>query len=119
MQERRRLVRWQINSPATVQLEGQGNPFDCNIEDINPRGVKMRSSQEWKKDNNLALNLALSPELSLNIETAVVWNKAQGTDNLCGLYFTRIKDTDRERIFGFVQENFPRQIGAQFWKGLV
>ena len=119
MQERRQFARWQVNRQASVKLQGQDNPFDCKIEDIGFKGLKIHSTQELKKDSSLALDITLDHSLSLNIEASVVWNKALGADNICGLYFTRIKDIDKEKIYKFVQNNFPKQIGLRLWKGIV
>lgn len=118
MEERRRFVRWQINSPASVQIEGEDNPFDCNIEDINPRGMKMHSAYALKPESNLRLKLALNPKLSLDLEAAVAWDRVEQADHVCGLCFTRMQSKDREKIFEFVQQNFPEQISQQFWKGV-
>ncbi|PIP20866.1 MAG: hypothetical protein COX40_02465 [Candidatus Omnitrophica bacterium CG23_combo_of_CG06-09_8_20_14_all_40_11] len=119
MEERRRFVRWQVNRQASVKLRDQDNPFDCKIKDIGLKGLRIYSPQELKKDSNLALSIALGYELSLNIEASVAWNKAVGADNICGLYFTRIRDIDKEKIYEFVRKNFPEQIEQQLWKGVV
>lgn len=79
----------------------------------------MHSPQELKKDSNLALSITLGYELSLNIEATVVWNKVLEADNICGLYFTRIRDMDKEKIYEFVQRNFSEQIKQQIWRGVV
>lgn len=118
-QEHRQFARWRVNQEVSVRLEDRENPFDCKIEDIGLKGLRMRFPQELNTDNNLVLSIALGNGLLLNIEASVAWNKVEGTGNICGLYFTRIRDIDKEKIYDFVQRNFPEQIKKQLWKGVA
>jgi len=119
MEERRRFVRWQVNRQASVKLQGQDNPLECKIEDVSLKGLRIHSPQEFKKDSNLALSIALGYELFFNIEASVAWNKAVGADNIYGLYFTNIKDVDKEKIYRYVYGNFPEQIKQRVWKAVM
>jgi hypothetical protein len=117
MEERRQCGRWQVNYLASVKLQGQDNPFECKIEDVGLKGLKIHSSQELNQDSPLALSIALDDEFSLDIEASVTWSNTQ-EDNIYGLYFTKIKDMDKENIFNYVSMNFPELIKQQIWKGI-
>lgn len=119
MQERRRTGRWQIDSQASIKMPGQDNPFDCKIEDINFKGLKIHSSQELDIEGSLALNIALGYGLSFDVEAAVAWNKIAGADNIYGLYFTKIKESDKEKVYEFIREHFPDKIKQQVYTGIA
>jgi len=119
MQERRYSGRWQIDSQASVKIPGHAHPFYCTIDDINFKGLRIRFSQYIDMDNVLTLGIALGSELSLNIETAVAWNKAVGPDNVYGLVFTKIKDSDKENIYKFIQRNIAEKIRQQVYRDII
>ena len=119
MQERRCSGRWQINSQANVKIPGHAHPFYCTIDDINFKGLRLSFSQYMDMANVLPMEIALSNELSLNIEAAVAWNKAVGSDNVYGLFFTKIKDNDKENIYKFIQKNFADKIRQHIYRDLV
>jgi hypothetical protein len=119
MEERRQCGRWQVNNLASVKLEGRDTPLVCKIEELGFKGLRIKSPQELKKDSILALSIALDNEVSLNIEAAVVWSNTQGTDNICGLCFTKIKDKDRGHIYRYVHRNCREQLKQQMWQGVM
>lgn len=119
MGERRECGRWQIDRLASVKLQDQYNPFDGKIEDISFKGLRIHSSQELKKDSNIALSIVLDNESSLNIEASLAWDDTQGANNIYGLYFTKIKGEDKEKIYEFVRENFLEQIKQRPWEGVI
>jgi len=119
MENRRRIIRWKINKEASIRLPEDQNPLVCNLEDINLRGMRIRSAQQIPPNNNMTLDMVLGPGFSLSkIDVSVVWQKASGGANTYGLCFTRIKDSDKEIISNFVRSNFPEQIKKQLWSGL-
>jgi hypothetical protein len=119
MQERRYSGRWQIDSQVSVKIPGHAHPFYCTIDDINFKGLRIRFSQYIDMDNALTLGIALGSELSLNIEAAVAWNKGVGPDNVYGLFFTKIKDSDKENIYKFIQRNFAEKIRQQVYRDII
>ena len=119
MQERRHSGRWEINSRANVKICNQTQLFNCTIDDINFKGLRLRFPQSINMNNAAEMHIALGDELFLNIEAAVAWNKADDTDTVYGLFFTRIKDSDKESIYKFIQKNFAEKIKQQVYRDLV
>jgi len=99
-------VRWRLGKQISIKLQSCGNPFICKADDISLKGLKIRSARALKWSGDLKMTVALGYELFLNnIEASVVWAKKEGEENIYGLYFTRIKDSDKEAICQFVRDN--------------
>jgi hypothetical protein len=118
MSERRSAFRWQISQQARVKLEGAPDFIHCQIKDINLKGLRISSALKLAKDAFSKFNLFLDEGCILNIEAWVVWHKTIGDLNSYGLYFTRVKDMDKEKIYRFVQQSHPEQIKKQYCQGL-
>jgi len=98
-----------------VQLEGQ-EPLSCSLRDINFKGAKVCLEQRLEQDVRLKINLCLTADCSLQLEAWVVWHKHTEGSHSHGLYFTKIKDSDKERIHQFIQNNFRGQMSKQIWQ---
>ena len=119
MQDRRRFVRWQIDREAQVKLEAAQPPAACTIHDINFKGVRISLKQKLSLDKPLKINMDLSREFSsFELEVWVAWHKTIDGYNLYGLYFIKIRDLDKERIYQFMRGYFPEKINQQWWKDL-
>jgi hypothetical protein len=119
MNERRNIPRWQINRQAKVKLEGAESFTDCQVKDINFKGIQISLGLKLQKDSFLKLCISLVEDYILDIETWVVWHKTIGDSNTYGLYFTRIKDNDKEKIYRFVHKFCPEQIKRQFYQDTI
>jgi hypothetical protein len=118
MMDRRRSNRWQIGWQSKLKLEGAQNHCNCIVRDINFKGLNICSAIRFPRDTFLKLSLELCDDLCLDIEAWVAWHRTVESKNIYGLYFTRIKDPDKESIYQFIGKNFPKQLYAQVWKGL-
>ena len=120
MQEHRHIIRWQINREARVKLEGAGDFIDCRIKDINFKGICIALKEKLPVDSFLKLSIALSEEFVLeDTEVWVVWHKSSREGlNHHGLYFNRIKDSDREKIYQFSCKYFSEALRKQQWSGI-
>lgn len=118
MGERRSTFRWQISQQARVKLEGAADFVHCQIKDINLKGLQISSALKLAKDAFSKFNLFLSEGCILNIEAWVVWHKTIGDLNSYGVYFTRVKDQDKEKIYQFVHQSHPEQIKKQYRQDL-
>jgi hypothetical protein len=114
MKENRRFVRWVINKKADLRVSCESKTLACAVSDISYKGMKLHSCEELVKDTPVNLNLSIGEELNINVEAQVVWNKMLEGANACGLYFTRIKDADKEGIYEYVRKNFPEQMKNRF-----
>lgn len=114
MQDFRKLTRWQISQPAKVRLEGAFYDADCHIKDINFKGMQVILGLKLTTDTYINLRLILSPEISLDVQVWVAWHKTIDGRNTYGLYFSKITDADKDRIYKFVYKNVPDKVLAGF-----
>lgn len=118
--DRRQIIRWRINWQAKIKLEGAEAPADCRIHDINLKGIKISLAQKLTRDAFLKFNLILSDEfVSDIIEAWVAWHKIIEDKNLYGVYFTKIRDLDKEKIYQFIRKNFSNEMSKQWFKELA
>lgn len=117
MHEQRRFARWQINREAKIRLAGAVASMTCTIHDIGFMGARISLTQRLPKDTPLKINIILPNEFAcLDIEIWVVWHKKIMDVNIYGVYFTRIKDIDKENIYKFMRRYFPEQFNKQWWQ---
>jgi hypothetical protein len=115
MTDRRRFVRWGINRDLKVKLEGAEACLDCTIKDISFRGCNASLQLKLPKDQFLKLSIVLSDDSVINIEAWVAWHKTTDCFNCYGIYFSKIKDGDKEIIYQFIRRNFPHLMNYQWW----
>ncbi|MCX5703951.1 MAG: PilZ domain-containing protein, partial [Candidatus Omnitrophica bacterium] len=106
MPDHRSCPRWQVNWQARLKLEGQEEHAPCTLRDINFKGARVCLEQKLSVDTRLNLNLCLCPEASLEVEVWVVWHRNIGELNEYGVYFSKIKEADKEKIYQFMNSNF-------------
>lgn len=115
MQERRGIPRWQIDRQTKLKLEGAEAFAKCQLKDISFRGLQIALGIKLPKDTFLKLSLVLAEECILNVEAWVVWQKSIEVMNVYGLYFSRIRDADKEKIYQFLRRDFPGQLSQRWW----
>lgn len=115
MKSRRQVARWQAHRQARVKLEGSGSFVDAQLSDISLKGLKITLSEKLPIDQHFKLDLVLSDEFNLCVEVWVAWQKTFDNLNTYGLYFSKIKDSDKERVYQFIRKDFPAQINRQWW----
>lgn len=117
MDNRRRFARWQIDRQVKVKLEGAEIFTDCTVKDISFKGLMVSLAMKLHLDTFLKLTLALAEELIMELEVWVAWHKNVDGHNLYGFYFSRITDSDKEKIYQFVRKFYPQQLAKQWWIG--
>lgn len=115
MEELRRFTRWQINRQAKIKLEGAAVHADCIIKDINLKGLQVALKMRLPKDSFTKFALVLSANHVLDVEAWIVWHKPVAETNVYGFYFSRIHDTDKEKIYRFLRSDYPGQVNQQWW----
>jgi hypothetical protein len=118
MPDHRSCPRWQVNWQASLRLEGSQESSSCVLRDINFKGARIHSEQKFAQDTCLKLNLCLTQDCSLEIEAWVCWHKTMEGMNVYGLYFTKIRESDKEKISQFMWNNFRSQMAKQIWEGV-
>jgi hypothetical protein len=111
----RRFKRWQINWQIKLKLNDAPNFVNAQVMDIGYMGMRLVLSQKLPEDKLLRLVVALSDAFVLNVEAWVIWHKIIDGYSDYGLYFTGIKDTDKEKIYLFIQQYFPEELNKQWW----
>lgn len=102
MQERRRLARWQVNQHAALKLEQVTEELLCQIKDINSKGVEVTLNTKLPQDSRLKISLRLSENYTVEAEVWVARHKVINGINHYGLYFSKIKDADKDKIYKFI-----------------
>ena len=116
MKDRRQLIRWHINKETNVRIQGQDKSVPCVVDNINVKGLKIYSRQQLAKEGNVSLAVELGRDFSFDIEAAVAWSKALGGGYVSGLYFTSIKDSDKEKLYHFIVQCCSEQMKEHHWK---
>lgn len=119
MQLRRRFARWQINTEARLNLEGASDGKDCTLHDINYNGARISLAAKLSRDTVLKVRICLSRDVAFCAEAWIVWHKLMEGINVYGLYFTKIKDADKEKISKFVRSDFTHEFSKEWWKDLT
>lgn len=115
MYDRRRFVRWQINKQARVKMDGAVAFAQGLVRNINFKGLQLSLKIKIPEDKFLKLTLVLTQDFTMEVEVWVTWHKVFDGYNNYGLYFTKIRDSDRERIYILIRSDYPEQINRQWW----
>lgn len=118
MQERRSCTRWQTNRSAEVKLEGALAYAHCVVNDINFKGMRISLKQHLTLDKFLKMTIMFSEGFCFDVEVWIVWHKRVMETEMYGFYFSRIKDSDKEKIYQFIRRYFAKQMAKQWWKGV-
>lgn len=111
MLERRNLARSQVNKCAILKLANNGGEKNsawikrdkspdllCQILDINHAGAQILLNAKLPGDSALKMKLQIGDDSVIDAEVWVTWHKAINGSNHYGLYFSEIKDIDKEKI---------------------
>lgn len=116
MKDRRHYVRWQINRNVKVRLGSTVTDVTCVIYDLNFKGAKISLAQRLPLDRPLKINISLLEGFVFEVEIFVVWYKQVMDRNVYGVYFTRIKDSDKETIYKFMRRDYPGVLNKLWWQ---
>ncbi|MFN7171083.1 MAG: PilZ domain-containing protein, partial [Candidatus Omnitrophota bacterium] len=110
MQERRKITRWSIHKPVEIKLSGAETFIEAQLLDINFKGLQISLKPKLPKDTVVKFLLVLSKDLTLEIEAWVMWQRTIDVHNIYGLYFTKVSDNDKEKIYKFIYKHSPQEI---------
>jgi|GEM_PF-4372715 len=113
-QDRRQLPRWQIGKEARISLEDSGEFGYCHIEDMNLKGMCLSLPEEIKIDGPVHMTIAFPDNLDFEVEAEIPWARQGKEEYLYGLSFSRIKDTDKDRIFKYINSTCAPQFKARW-----
>lgn len=133
MNELRKLPRWQINQHAAFKLEqavsqkvvvwpSKAKPTKkllCQVKDINIRGAKIALNTKLPEDEAFRISLQLSKDCSIDAEVWVARSKVVNGINHYGLFFSKLKDVDKDKIYKFINRYSSRNSPGQPWRPAV
>lgn len=118
MTELRRFVRWKISKGLKMKLEGAETCANCTVNDISFGGCSVSSQLKLPLDTYAKLTIVLSDDSAINIEAWVAWHRTTAGFNSYGVYFSRISDADKETLYQFIRQNYPKLMYNQWWQGI-
>jgi hypothetical protein len=69
------------------------------------------------QDTAFRIHLSLSDDFSFSAEAWVVWNRVIDGVNHYGLYFSRLKDVDKDKIYRFINKHCQVEMMNKWWSG--
>ena len=89
------------------------------MHDLNFNGARISLNQRLPRERLVKMKISLSDEFTLEIKIWVVWYKSIDGINVYGLYFTKINEEDREKIYKFVYKCFPEEVSKKWGQETV
>jgi len=115
--EHRKLPRWQINRKGALKLD-QAEEVVCQVKDINYKGAGIILNTNLPLDAEVKIQLQLTPDCSIDAQAWIVWHKVINGTNHYGIYFSRIKDVDKDKIFKFINMFHHDDLKQRCWSGI-
>lgn len=113
--DRRQLPRWSVHKQAKILWSAKHEISPCVIEDLSLKGMCLSMPQPFPAEKSLKPILMLSDVIDLEIETQVTWRKQTTEGYFQGMSFSKIKDSDKDRIFQYINSNCSKQLKDQWW----
>jgi len=110
--------RWEIERQIKAKIGREGAFVSCRIKDINFKGLQILTSEKIGKDSFVKLSLVLDEEFTLNVDAWVVWSKVMDGLNCYGMYFSKMKDSDKQIIYKFIYKYYSKEMISKCWEGL-
>ncbi|MCK9432051.1 MAG: PilZ domain-containing protein [Candidatus Omnitrophica bacterium] len=110
MHERRKLKRWHIDRRVLCKLKQITNDLYCQIKDINYSGAQVVLNVELPLRTAFKMSLRLSDQYTVDVRAWVTWHKVEGGSNHYGVYFSQIKDADKDKINKFINIFYPDDV---------
>lgn len=120
MNEKRAIPRWQLERSIKVLLEGAEKEADATLHDLNLKGCRIHLGPKLEHDALIKMRLCLGEGCSIWVEGWVAWRRPiNGRGHIYGVYFTNMKDSDRQKLYEFVRQNFTDQMQKTWWGGIM
>jgi hypothetical protein len=116
--ERRIAGRWGMERQVKAKIDKEGEFVSCWIKDINFRGLQLLTPEKIDKDSFVKLSLVLEERSVLNVDVWIVWSKILDGLHCYGMYFSKIKDSDRQLIYKFINKYYSEEMASKCWEGL-
>ena len=107
--ERRNLPRWKISANATIKWVGQEDYVDCSIKDLNLKGFAVIITKDIPQ-NCGSVDINFHERFFFNVEISIIWHKQAEGKHIYGVKFTRLRDSDKEKIYQMMCLDFPQHM---------
>ena len=104
--EKRLLPRWDISAPAKIRYAGEESYLACEVKNLNLKGFAVIIGQPLP-DQCAQTTLYFNENFFFTVDVERVWHNESNGRHIYGFKFTRIRDTDKEKIFKMIQQDFP------------
>ncbi len=117
MDERRQLPRWEIKKEAKVWMSQTQGFSHCIIEDIHLKGMCVSFNRPLPQQGPVKMSFAIGDNFDLiKIEAQIPWSKVDQGRYVYGLSFNKIADTDKDRIYQYINTNCYDQIKNKWFQ---
>ena len=119
LDERRSLVRWEVNQPAEIRVDEEcAAGIPCTVKDISLKGMCVFLPRKVFPEALSRINIALADTLQFRTDASVAWSQ-EAEENCCyGLSFNSVDDTTKGRIYNYIESNFPEELRKQWWRDI-
>jgi len=108
--EKRLLPRWKISCPAKIKWQGAQDYAACEVKDLNMRGFSLALAEKIPESSCRA-ELYFNDKYFFDVEICVTWHKVVEGKQVYGIKFLKVRDSDREKIYQMMKENFSGCFG--------
>ena len=116
MDERRQLPRWEIKKEVKVLLPQSQGVGSCFIEDMHLKGMCVSFNKPLQLQNPMRMGFAIGNNSDfIKIEANRTWMKEDRGRYVYGLIYSKIADSDKERIYQFINANCYDQLKDKWW----
>lgn len=117
MDERRQLPRWKIKKETKVWMQGEpSNARHCIIEDMHLKGMCVSFNEQLPQQQSVRMSFALSDNFDLiKIEAEIPWAKEDQGRYVYGMFFNKIIDSDKDRIYQYISSHCSQQLKDKWW----
>jgi hypothetical protein len=108
-QVQRRFTRWRVGYGAKVRVDDATIPLSCQVEDLSLKGIRLALGIKLAENRPLKLLIDFADDFVLEVEAWVAWHKMAADFHSYGLFFTRINDAMKDKIYHFIQRYFSEE----------
>lgn len=116
MRVKRHFMRWRVDQKVEVKFTGVSRFVNAVIRDISLMGMQISLDEELPGERSFPLTVRLAGGVQWNVEPWVAWHSLDERTHVYGIYFNRIHDADKEKIWGFINTACQDQICSARWQ---
>lgn len=107
--EQRMLPRWAISAKAKIKYDSSDEYIDCHVRNLNMRGFSVIMTQKIPPDCN-HFTLYFNENFFFTVDIVILWHKETEGKYTYGIKFSRIRDSDREKMYKMMRQDFAEHI---------